>query len=396
MKLMDTANLALKQLMERRLRTVLTILAIAVGVASIIALSAQVEGVKGEILKSLEKLGPNTIVVSIRTSTLFTDVDVINLKSISGVVSVSPLFMTTARASGIEDRITVIGVSSADLSTILGEVNLQSGGVYYDVPAPQAVIGYNIAIDNTGMNRYNVGQPILIQIGTRNIMLISIGILNPYGATTIVNPDNTLFMPIEYIKLLLRTSGYTTLIVKTRSIEEVDHVMEQIRYMFGNRANLMAVKQIATTVQTITSQINLLLTGIAATSFIAAGLGTFNIMTISVLERVREIGTLKAIGMKDKGVLKLYLFQGFILGFIGSIAGMIFGSTIAYVIPIILSGSLDARIVGQNVLSSYTPIITPLNVLTATMVAIIVTLIASAYPSWKAAKMNPVDALRYE
>ncbi|NHV11794.1 MAG: ABC transporter permease [Candidatus Verstraetearchaeota archaeon] len=396
MKLKGLLKLALKQLMERRTRTILTILAIAVGVTSIIALSAQVEGVSNEIFKTLEKLGPNTIIVTVRSGGLFTDVDVSNVKGLSGVAKVAPIFITTARATGINDRITILGASTTDMQTVLGSINLIKGEAYYDVPSPQAVIGYNIAVDDTGAYRYDVGQPILVQIGSRNIMMITVGILDSYGTSTIINPDTTIFIPIDYLRLLLRTSGYTAIIVKTNSIDDVDSVMELIRYMFGSRASITSIKQITSTVQAVTSQISLLLVGIAGTSFVAAGLGTFNIMTISVLERVREIGILKAIGMKDRGVLALYLSQGLILGILGSGIGVILGAAIAYIIPILLSGSARINVSGQNVLSTYTPTVTPTYILMSVTIAVLVAVVSSAYPSWKAAKMNPVEALRYE
>jgi putative ABC transport system permease protein len=396
MKLKGLLKLALKQLMERRTRTILTILAIAVGVTSIVALSAQVEGVSNEIFKTLEKLGPNTIIVTVRSGGLFTDVDVSNVKGLSGVAKVAPIFITTARVTGINDRITILGASTTDMQTVLGSINLIKGEAYYDVPSPQAVIGYNIAVDDTGAYRYDVGQPILVQIGSRNIMMITVGILDSYGTSTIINPDTTIFIPIDYLRLLLRTSGYTAIIVKTNSIDDVDSVMELIRYMFGSRASITSIKQITSTVQAVTSQISLLLVGIAGTSFVAAGLGTFNIMTISVLERVREIGILKAIGMKDRGVLALYLSQGLILGILGSGIGIILGAAIAYIIPILLSGGARINVSGQNVLSTYTPKVTPTYIFMSVMIAVLVAVVSSAYPSWKAAKMNPVEALRYE
>jgi putative ABC transport system permease protein len=396
MKLKGLLKLALKQLMERRTRTILTILAIAVGVTSIIALSAQVEGVSNEIFKTLEKLGPNTIIVTVRSGGLFTDVDVSNVKGLSGVAKVAPIFITTARVTGINDRITILGASTTDMQTVLGSINLIKGEAYYDVPSPQAVIGYNIAVDDTGAYRYDVGQPILVQIGSRNIMMITVGILDSYGTSTIINPDTTIFIPIDYLRLLLRTNGYTAIIVKTNSIDDVDSVMELIRYMFGSRASITSIKQITSTVQAVTSQISLLLVGIAGTSFVAAGLGTFNIMTISVLERVREIGILKAIGMKDRGVLALYLSQGLILGILGSGIGVILGAAIAYIIPILLSGGARINVSGQNVLSTYTPKVTPTYIFMSMMIAVLVAVVSSAYPSWKAAKMNPVEALRYE
>jgi len=397
MKIKELLKLAFKQLMERRARTILTILAIAVGVTSIVALSAQVEGVSSEIFKSLEKLGPNTIIVTVRSGSLFTDVDVSNVKNLSGVANVAPVFATTARATGINDRITILGASTTAMQTILGSINLIKGETYNDVPSPQAIIGYNIAIDDAGTYRYDIGQPILIRVGSRNIMMITVGILDFYGTSTVINPDNTIFIPIDYIRLLLRTSGYTSMIVKTNSIDDVDNVMNLIRYMFGGRVSITSIKQITSTVQAITAQINLLLVSIAGTSFVAAGLGTFNIMTISVLERIREIGILKAIGMKDRGVLILYLSQGLILGILGSCIGVILGSVIAHVIPILLSsGMMRVEITGQNVLSTYTPAVTPTYILMSIMIAVLVAIVSSAYPAWKAAKMNPVDALRYE
>ncbi|MCR6669493.1 MAG: ABC transporter permease [archaeon YNP-WB-040] len=395
MKLKGLLKLALKQLMERRTRTILTILAIAVGVTSIVALSAQVEGVSNEIFKTLEKLGPNTIIVTVRSGGLFTDVDVSKVKGLSGVARVAPIFTATARVTGINDRITILGASTTDMQTILGSINLIKGETYYDVPSPQAVIGYNIAVDDTGAYRYDVGQPILVQIGSRNIMMITVGILDSYGTSTIINPDTTIFIPIDYLRLL-RTSGYTAMIVKTNSIDDVDSVMELIRYMFGSRASITSIKQITSTVQAVTSQISLLLVGIAGTSFVAAGLGTFNIMTISVLERVREIGILKAIGMKDRGVLALYLSQGLILGILGSGIGIILGVAIAYIIPILLGSGARINVSGQNVLSTYTPKVTPTYIFMSVMIAVLVAVVSSAYPSWKAAKMNPVEALRYE
>jgi putative ABC transport system permease protein len=396
MKLKGLLKLALKQLMERRTRTILTILAIAVGVTSIVALSAQVEGVSNEIFKTLEKLGPNTIIVTVRSGGLFTDVDVSKVKGLSGVAKVAPIFTATARVTGINDRITILGASTTDMQTILGSINLIKGETYYDVPSPQAVIGYNIAVDDTGAYRYDVGQPILVQIGSRNIMMITVGILDSYGTSTIINPDTTIFIPIDYLRLLLRTSGYTAMIVKTNSIDDVDSVMELIRYMFGSRASITSIKQITSTVQAVTSQISLLLVGIAGTSFVAAGLGTFNIMTISVLERVREIGILKAIGMKDRGVLALYLSQGLILGILGSGIGIILGVAIAYIIPILLGSGARINVSGQNILSTYTPKVTPTYIFMSVMIAVLVAVVSSAYPSWKAAKMNPVEALRYE
>ena len=201
------------------------------------------------------------------------------------------------------------------------------------------------------------------------------------------------------------------IIVIAETPENIDQITEQIGYVFGDRASVTSIKQISNTVVTITSQINILLVGVVSISFIAAGLGTFNIMMISVLERIREIGILKAIGMKDRSVLILYMSQGLFIGIFGSIMGLGLGTAAAFAIPLLLGEMGDfGPNSGSNAPSSqpsgmgppggmsfaYTPLISLQYVVIAVVASIIIALLSSAYPSWKAARMKPLDALRYE
>lgn len=404
MRASDIVTLSLRQLKERRLRTVLTLLAVAVGVTSIIALSAQVEGVKEAITESLEKLGPDTVLVTARGRNQFTDADVARLWGLEGVSTVSPIFIMNVRVPALEDPVSLVGISSSELTNLLGEVKLVDGSVFYDAPAPQALIGYSVAIDQSGQARYKTGQPILIQIGQRSVVLTVVGVLDDYGSSPLIQSEDSIFIPKDYVRTLLRSSGYTIVLVKAEKPENVDQVVELITYVFGGRASVTSIKQITETVVSITSQVNLLLLGVAGTSFIAAGLGTFNIMMISVLERVREIGILKALGMKDRGVLVLYITQGLLLGVLGSLTGLGLGTLTAYALPFLLreglgfGGRAPTGGFGQptNIMMSYTPLIDPTYVVVATLLSVAVTLLSSAYPSWKASRLNPVDALRYE
>ena len=404
MDTIDLLTLSLRQLRERRLRTVLTVLAVAVGVSSIIALSAQAEGVSSSIIRDLSKLGPDVIILSGRSGYLFTDVDVARLKEFEGVTSVNQLIMTSIRVSGVEDTVTLIGAYSTSLTNLVGELNLVEGTSYYDAPAPQALIGNSLAFDANGDARYKTGQPLLVTIAQRSIILEIVGVLGSYGSSPIIQPDRSIFLPLDYIKLINRLTGYNYLLLKAQSIDGVETISQLVTNAYGSKVTVSSVKQISQTVSSIASQISLLLMGVAGTSFIAAGLGTFNIMMISVLERVREIGILKSLGMRNERVLALYISQGILIGILGCIIGLLMGVGLAYFLPEILSGFRIEGVntprfgLGQsiNIMSSYTPMITYQNIILATVTSIIVTLISSAYPAWKASHLKPVEALRYE
>lgn len=396
MRYWDLLNLSWRQLKERRLRSILTVLAVAVGVTTIISASAQVEGARVSIIENLGKLGPDSIIVTVRGRVPFTDVDVARISSLNGVLKATPILRMNVRIPGIDNPITLVGISSRDLPDFLGELRLYEGGAYPDLPTPQALIGNKIAIDETGQTRYREGQPILVQIGQRQLVFTVTGVLDTYGAAGIFPPDTSIFIPREYYNHLVRGSGYSVILVKAKDVEIVDQVSETLGDVFGGRATITTIKHIAEMVTRITDQINLLLTAIASTSFIAAGLGTLNIMMISVLERVREIGILKALGMRDRGVLLIYVVQGLLIGIFGSLVGFAMGSLVAHLIPSLISGmSQRAGMAGGFPRLTYSPIISPAYLGIASLISILVTLLASAYPAWRASKLKPVEALRY-
>jgi ABC-type antimicrobial peptide transport system permease subunit len=163
-------------------------------------------------------------------------------------------------------------------------------------------------------------------------------------------------------------------------------------------------------VSNIIGQFGLLLASIAGISLSVAGLGTMNILMITVLERTREIGVMKAIGFKNRDILLLYIAESSLIGIIGGLIGIVIGIIGANILPQILSYSFlrtpqprgpgpspgGPGFGGQQVNLSYTPVIPLDMVVIAYAIAILVSMVAGFYPAWRASRMDPVRALRYE
>lgn len=401
----DIGRLAWKQLTQRRLRTVLTVLAVAVGVMVIIALSSHTQGLYVSFIANFERLGPSTILVTSTGTRLLNDVDLYRIAEIPNVATVIPMRSLSGSIEGLSIRVSVIGVRSYELKELLGgSVDLIEGSLFPDSPIPAAVIGYNVAYDqSTGRKLVDVGQVIVVRLGNRMLVLNVLGILNYYGTSMLISsPDDSIYIPLDFFVRFSGSQGYSAVMVKASDVSVVSEVADNIRLLLGTRARIMTVQSVINTFTTILNQINFLLVSIASTSFIAAGLGTFNIMMISVLERVREIGVIKALGMKDSDVLLLYLTQGMLIGIIGGLIGLGLGVLLSHALTYVFSVNIGPGAGGgpgnptASALANYTPVISHYYAFIALSLSISTTAIASIYPSWRAARLNPVEAIRYE
>ncbi len=164
-------------------------------------------------------------------------------------------------------------------------------------------------------------------------------------------------------------------------MENIDSVVEDIKDKFDNKVMVMSYDQIQEQVGQVLGTIEAVLGGIAAISLLVAGVSIVNTMTISVMERTREIGILKAIGSKSNEILLLFIAEATITGIVGGILGAIVGFT---------AGILVGNYIGLPVSTS-----TSLGLLVVGF-AVITSVLAGLYPSWQAANLHPVEALRYE
>jgi putative ABC transport system permease protein len=171
----------------------------------------------------------------------------------------------------------------------------------------------------------------------------------------------------------------------------VNSTSKAITDYFGNQVSVISATAVQSLLTTIFSTVSLFLVGIAAISLLVAGIGIMNIMIVSLIERTREIGILKALGMKSRTVLYIFLTESVIIGLIGAVIGIISGWVLANVVSLFLG---RGGIIGSAL--TITPILTPEVLLGALGFGVGISVIFALYPAWRASKLKPVEALRYE
>ena len=220
------------------------------------------------------------------------------------------------------------------------------------------------------------------------------GVLQKVGGFGAAGPsDSGVYMPLSKAESFFGTDQCDYIIVQLKNSNNatITSVTKAITDHFSGQVTVISSTAVLSLLSTIFSTIQFFLGGIAAISLIVAGVGIMNIMIVSLIERTREIGILKALGMKSRTVLMIFLGESVIIGVIGAIAGIALGWVVANVTTKILASGLFGGS-GFNV----TPLLTPEVFLGALGFGIGVSVIFALYPAWRASKLKPVEALRYE
>jgi putative ABC transport system permease protein len=413
MKLSSPIKISYKNLMAAKFRSFLTILGIIIGIASVIVVMAvgasaqqlildQVNGVGSNLIGVLpgasSDKGPPASVFGIVTTTLKqTDLDaVLKKKNVPNAISASGYVtgVGTASYAGASVTESFQGVS-ADLPDV-ESVKLQEGRFFSNDEnaglAKVAVLGATAAKD-----LFKDQDPLNKIITLKNVNFVVIGVLEKRGGGGVTNSDGMILVPLLTAQKLLLGIDYLNFMrVKIDSLDNMDRATADITYTIRTDHGIknptdddFSVRNTAQALSTITNVTNVLkyfLTGIAAISLLVGGIGIMNIMLISVNQRVREVGLRRAVGARSRHIMTQFLIESAFITLIGGIAGIFLGIIIALLASIVI----NALGYSWQFLISFSSIVT------ATIVSIAIGLLFGLYPAKKAAKISPIEALRYE
>jgi putative ABC transport system permease protein len=403
MKLSKVFRTAWEGLMLNKVRSFLTTLGVIIGVASVIIMLAVSAGAEAAIADQINALGANLIIISPARGTpgaartlLLEDALAIE-ESVVGIAGISaeqspPAQNVKANNQTLEE-ISVIG-TTADFPQVR-DYEVGSGRYFTadedDRKAKVAVLGTGIAADLFG-EQDPIGQS--ITVGTTKLTII--GVMESKGMVSDVDYDGRIYLPVNLVfqKYMntsnLRGDRVRTIYVKAESQEEINSVINQITVLLAARHDVDASspdfsvqtqQDIISAQEATTEAFRDLLAWVAAVSLVVGGIGIMNIMLVSVTERTREIGLRQALGARPNDVLMQFLFEAVFLSLAGGLAGVVVGIGGSYLFGML--GDMPMQIV-------------PASIPLAFSAAAAVGIFFGYYPATRAARLDPIVALRHE
>jgi len=391
---MEFLILAFEALKERRLRSALTILMVIVGVTLLVGVEGVSKGTQRFIESEFEKFGTNIVVViPTDQSQLIDDYIVDDIKEMDGVLDVVPAVsrFATISAGGKEKTVMVVGIELEKLHLLVPELSLKDGVLPSETDYAGVALGHKVAYNPDGTKFVDVGEAIRItyawfEQGEQKMAEKSFvvrGIFKGIGSY-FIPIDEQLYLPLRSAKKFFEADEYDHLYIITVDDKHTQAVADEVSGKYG--FNTLTPQMIKETVDTILGAINMYILAISVVSLMVASIGIITTLYTSMLERIREIGVLKAIGFKKKHVLKMFLYEALIIGIIGAIVGMIMGVVLSYAL--------------KSIFFPQFPFINPYFTIDvfiiSAAVAIGFSLVSGLYPAWRASKLDPVVALRYE
>lgn len=396
--------IAVKEIRKNILRSILTILGIVIGVASVIAMVMIGDGTTANVEQGIQKLGTNMLTLRVgqerrgrarssNSARAFTNEDITAIKS--------EIQNITAVAAENSSNLNVIYSNKSYTSSVVGTSNdyftiknweLSSGRIFeqneLSYGQSSCIVGSTIVTQ-----LFEGDDPVGLKLRLNNFSCNIIGVLKSKGAAAFGrDQDEIIITPLAMFQRKIQgTKDINSIILSVNESENIEQVKKELTLLMQERRNLQPgeddnfhirdMQDLLSTMTSTTQMLTYLLGSVAGISLLVGGIGIMNIMLVSVTERTKEIGIRLAIGALEKEVLLQFLVEAIVLSTLGGIIGIILGIVIGNTAV----GMMELPLIINTQI-----------ILIAFVFSTLIGVIFGYFPARKAARLNPIDALRYE
>jgi putative ABC transport system permease protein len=411
----EALRIAARSIRAHRLRSGLTVVGMVIGIASVVAFATFGASVQAAVIGDIGETNANNVFVTpagvdddspggeelAATRPVFTAIDVDRLRDVPGVEAVIPQGVVGLSSATYGNQTVAQRQATATVPDTFSAADTVAGRGF-EMGAEEAVL--NEAAARSFERNVTVGSTLQLTLSsgeTRNVTVVGIvsgtrgGFLSGFGGDTAriflpVDPFYTTVVESPSVGADVAVYPQLTVVAAPDAVPSVQERTETYLTGDADAAQLLGEgveirvqtsEDIVGAIQDVISQITRFVTGIAVISLVVAAIGIANITLVSVTERTKEIGIMKAVGATNRDTMQLFLTESVLLGTVGALVGVPVGLAVAWV------GSRFADV-------AFTPAVEWMGF--AVVVGVGVGIVAGLYPAWRASKVDPIDALRYE
>ncbi|MEZ0394499.1 MAG: FtsX-like permease family protein [Desulfurococcaceae archaeon] len=401
MLLRDVLRLSLKALTEKRARALLTIIGVAIGPMALVSIYGVTNSYGNYIVGQIQGLGQNVIVVFPSNGYRLGDSDLNTIKSIDGVEDARPFVSLQGliRQGPQSKAVFIYCIDPEFIFKALPSLQLSEGSLPSQYAIGAAVVGYNVAYGSDGTKYYGLGDSVSITFQdpstgkVKHASVVVNGLLSKYGGAAVLSPDDTIFVTFPSASSLFGVRDWSGILVIAKDPSYVEGIEGRLREDYGNRVDVVTFLGIARIASSIIGAVNFVTFAASLSAFGVAVVGVAATMITSVMERTREIGVMKALGFTNGQVVIMILAEGVLIGLIGSAVGISLGYAGAQLLS--MHGfSITGTTFRWSV--RVTPTYTPEFMAEVLALTLFTGLGGAALPAYRASRIPPAVALRYE